>query len=89
MQHRLHGRFLQVLGRDQGLPRRDLRLDRLLLQDVDHRLDPEPAHLERVLGHRPLELTLFKGLQQASAHVEGHELDLFRTATSARTFPFG
>ena len=67
--------IVHVLGSDQRLARRDLGLDRLLLEVLDQRLDAQLTHLERILDHQSLDLPLAQGVDQRLAGVEADEDD--------------
>ena len=62
--------IVHVFGRDQHLARRDLRFDRLFLEVLDHRLDGELTHSQRVLDDQALDFPLPHRVDQGLAGVE-------------------
>ncbi len=65
--------IVHVLGRDQRLAGRDLGLDGLFLEILDHRRDAGRSHAQRVLDDQALDLALAHGVDQGLAGVEADE----------------
>ena len=67
--------IVHVFGSHQHLAGRDLWFDRLFLEVLDHRLDGELAHPQRILDDQPLDLPLPHRVDEGLAGVETDEDD--------------